>query len=395
MKKPLPKAKLGDVVHDLTVSRTFSVKSDDIIVDPTIQSATHKISAAATSRGFEVRVHKRILIKTGDLVFSRLHTQNGAFAFSEDIFQATGTFVPLEIRTDRADHRFLFWALHKFVPSLSASDTVGRETYKTEDILALEIPLPPLAEQRRIVARIEELAAQIQEARTLRQQAAEETGALPLAELSTYFRKQENSLGSEQIEELLLDACYGTSEKCVSERMDGGFPVLRIPNVALERITQADLKFARLGKRDSQRLILSEGDILVVRTNGSLNLVGRSAVVPALDEPFAFASYMIRLRFDRKRILPEYAQRMLQHLRVSGALVDFARTTAGQYNVSLGRLRSAKIPIPPLTEQRRIVAELDTLQTEVDRLKALQAETAAELDALLPSILDRAFKGEL
>jgi len=223
------------------------------------------------------------------------------------------------------------------------------------------------------VARIEELAAQIQEARTLRQQAAEETGALPLAELSTYFRKQENSLGSEQIEELLLDACYGTSEKCVSERMDGGFPVLRIPNVALERITQADLKFARLGKRDSQRLILSEGDILVVRTNGSLNLVGRSAVVPALDEPFAFASYIIRLRFDRKRILPEYAQRMLQHLRVSGALVDFARTTAGQYNVSLGRLRSAKIPIPPLTEQRRIVAELDTLQTEVDRLKALQA----------------------
>ena len=47
------------------------------------------------------------------------------------------------------------------------------------------------------------------------------------------------------------------------------------------------------------------------------------------------------------------------------------------------------------SEQRRIVAELDALQAEVDVLKRLQAETAAELDALLPAILDRAFKGEL
>jgi type I restriction enzyme S subunit len=104
---------------------------------------------------------------------------------------------------------------------------------------------------------------------------------------------------------------------------------------------------------------------------------------------------MIRLRFDRKRIAPDYAQRMMQYLRVAGVLVDFARTTAGQYNVSLGRLRAAEIPVPPLTEQRRIVAELDALQAEVDALKRLQAETAAELDALLPSILNRAFKGKL
>jgi type I restriction enzyme S subunit len=61
----------------------------------------------------------------------------------------------------------------------------------------------------------------------------------------------------------------------------------------------------------------------------------------------------------------------------------------------LGRLRAAEIPVPPLTEQRRIVAELDALQAEVDALKRLQAETAAELDALLPSILNRAFKGKL
>ena len=50
---------------------------------------------------------------------------------------------------------------------------------------------------------------------------------------------------------------------------------------------------------------------------------------------------------------------------------------------------------PNLDIPRRIVAELDALQAEVDALKRLQAETATELDALLPAILDRAFKGEL
>jgi type I restriction enzyme S subunit len=57
--------------------------------------------------------------------------------------------------------------------------------------------------------------------------------------------------------------------------------------------------------------------------------------------------------------------------------------------------QSFVVPIPPLPEQRRIVAELDALQMQVDALKRLQVATAAELDALLPAVLDRAFKGEL
>jgi type I restriction enzyme S subunit len=261
----------------------------------------------------------------------------------------------------------------------------------------VELPelLTPLAEQRRVVSRIEELAAQIQEARTLRRQAAEEAEALLLSKLGAVFSREVEQRGTTRLEGLLVDAGYGSSEKCNAERVEEATPVLRIPNVASERINLTDMKYARLNKRDSEKLLLSEGDVLVVRTNGSLELVGRSAVVPKLEEPFAFASYMIRLRFDRKRIAPDYAQRMMQYLRVAGVLVDFARTTAGQYNVSLGRLRAAEIPVPPLTEQRRIVAELDALQAEVDALKRLQAGTAVELDALLPAILDRAFKGEL
>ena len=67
----------------------------------------------------------------------------------------------------------------------------------------------------------------------------------------------------------------------------------------------------------------------------------------------------------------------------------------GQANVNATKLKALPIALPPLTEQRRIVAELDALQAEVDALKCLQSETAAELDAFLPAVLDRAFKYEL
>jgi type I restriction enzyme S subunit len=53
------------------------------------------------------------------------------------------------------------------------------------------------------------------------------------------------------------------------------------------------------------------------------------------------------------------------------------------------------VPIPPVPEQRRIVAYLDRLQKQTNTLKDLQAETAAELEALMPSVLDKAFRGEL
>jgi type I restriction enzyme S subunit len=59
------------------------------------------------------------------------------------------------------------------------------------------------------------------------------------------------------------------------------------------------------------------------------------------------------------------------------------------------KLLNTRVPVPPLSEQRRIVAYLDGLQSQMEALDRLQTETTAELDALLPSILDRAFNGEL
>ena len=398
--KPWPTVRLGEVLTHYTEYieapepreyRKLSVKlyGKGVVLD-------------APADGASLKMQRHQLANAGQVILSEIWGKKGAIGFVPPEGEGalcTSHFFLFDVREEKMDRRWLqaIFNANYLQGQLDAEakGTTGYAAVRPKILLACQVPLPPLAEQRRVVARIEKLAAQIHEARTLRHQAAEEAEALPLSELSAVFLGEAERRGTTRLDQLLVAAGYGSSDKCETERAEGTTPVLRIPNVASERINLSGLKYARLVGRDCQRLLLSKGDVLVVRTNGSLELVGRSAVVPKLNEPFAFASYMIRLRFNHTLIAPDYAQRMLQHLRVAGVLVDFARTTAGQYNVSLGRLRAAEIPVPPLPDQRRIVAELDALQAEVDALKRLQDETATQMDALLPAILDCAFKGQL
>jgi type I restriction enzyme, S subunit len=94
----------------------------------------------------------------------------------------------------------------------------------------------------------------------------------------------------------------------------------------------------------------------------------------------------------------ELSSQFLVHFLLSSSAQDVihrGKVETARPNISLGGLRELKIPAPPVLEQRRIVAELDAVQAQLDALKNLQSETAVELNALLPSIFDKAFKGEL
>ena len=383
---------LGRVVRDLTAERITEVAPNDEVVDPTIESRTHKIKVASIQKGGSVRITKRVRILSGDLVFSRLHTQNGAFAFADRSFLSTTTFLPLAIDETQIEKGYLFWALHMCVPTLSTSDTVGRETYKTEDILSLEIPSPPLDEQRRVVARIEQLAAKVEEVRGLRRGAAEDAEKLVASEISSLFSKGErNRWVSGKLGDYVVDAAYGTSEKTNDD--NSGTPVLRMGNIQNGRLDLRDLKYLHLSERERATLLLAEGDILVNRTN-SAELVGKCAVFDA-NEEHSFASYLIRLRLDRRRAEPRLVAAFINSPSGRAYMFSERKQMTGQANVNATKLKALPICLPPLPEQRRIVAYLDGLQAKVDALKRLQAETAAELDALLPSILDRAFRGEL
>jgi type I restriction enzyme S subunit len=112
-------------------------------------------------------------------------------------------------------------------------------------------------------------------------------------------------------------------------------------------------------------------------------------------DPCVHQNHVIRIRPDRSRIAPEYLNAYLNSPVEQDEVQARSRTTSGLRSLSVGRIKQIEVPVPGLAGQRRIVEYLDGLQAKVDRLKKLQAQTAAELDGLLPSILDKAFKGEL
>lgn len=352
------------------------------------------------ARGAEIKTKKQQVCRMGEFLVAEIDAKAGGFGIvPSDLDGAivSSHYFLFEVDESKLNRRFLDFYIRTrgFRDQVTAQGSTNYAAVRPNEVLGYRIPLPPLEEQHRIVARIEELTAKIEEARGLRREVVAEADHLTRRQLARIFNRLAGDYRQTDFNELVDDAGYGTSVRCDYERGQNAIPVLRIPNVASERMHFGDLKYGTIPESERVRTIVSSGDILIVRTNGSAELVGRCAVVPQTSEPTAFASYLIRLRPNKEIADSDYMQWALRHLRLDGQLFDLARTTAGQYNVSLGRLYAARIPLPPLREQHRIVAYLDGLQAKVDALKRLQAETAAELDALLPSVLDRTFRGEL
>jgi len=347
--------------------------------------------------GSDLRTKKQQVAKAGDLLVAEIDAKVGGFGI-----------VPREL--DGAivsSHYFLYeideakclrgW-LDAFIRSGGMEEQVkarGSTNYaaiRPERVLEFEMPLPSLPEQRRIVARIEELAAKIEKARGLRQQAAIEAEELVSTAISTFFSKgMEKGWLVGQLGDYLIDDCYGTSEKMNDD--ESGTPILRMGNIQNGRLDLSDLKYLHLSEKDRAKLLLVPGDILVNRTN-SAELVGKCAVF-YLDGEYAFASYLIRLRADTTRAEPRLVASYINSPRGRAYMFSEPKQMTGQANVNATKLKALPIALPPLAEQRNMVAYLDDLEAKVDAVKRLQAETAAELAAMLPSILDKAFKGEL
>jgi type I restriction enzyme S subunit len=291
------------------------------------------------------------------------------------------------------DSRFLLYYLRSIehrIELLGQGSTF--EAITKEDLAGLEVPVPPLEEQRHIVGRIEGLARRIEEAKGLRRAARQEAEALlPAAADEIFGSAQAQAWPVQSLGDALQDIRYGTSTKASTSGV--GVPVIRMGNIQDGGLVLDDLKYLELPAGEVERLLLERGDILVNRTN-SPELVGKSAV---FEEPgqYVFASYLIRMRLHLQKAEPRLVCAYINSRRGRDYVASRRKQVTGQANINSGTLRSMPIPLPPIDEQRRIVAYLDAVQAKADALRWLQDETRRELDALLPSVLDRAFRGEL
>lgn len=187
-------------------------------------------------------------------------------------------------------------------------------------------------------------------------------------------------------------ACdYGMSNKCGYE--GEGPPVLRIPNIQSGQIDFCDLKRAMRPMAVTEGDDLKPGDLLIIRTNGSKNLIGRCALIErSFERVTLHASYLIRFR---TLTVGHWLRDIWDSSFNRSSIEALAATSAGQYNVSMTVLEKLAFPIPPLAEIERLRFKLTDGNLALRRAEAATDENLLRARSLRSGILSSAFAGQL
>ena len=289
---------------------------------------------------------------------------------------------------ERVEPRFLFYYLRSQHDELNAKG-IG-STFKQiskSTLQELFIPLPPLPEQRRIVARIEELTERIDAARRLRAEAVEEAAAiLPTALAEVFGEAAEKEWEFKIIKEVSKRVINGsTPSRKVADYYGGD----------IAWVSPADLsgqKYVSSSKETLTRKGLQEGGARLVPKDAVLVSCTASLGKAAIAECDLTTNQQINSVVLKEFVLPEFFYYLALTLE---PVLRRLSTKATVAYVSKTKFETIEVPIAPLSEQRRIIEYLDGVQVKVEAIRRCQAETQQEIEAMTGAVLERAFRGEL
>ncbi len=347
-------------------------------------------------KGSEISAKKMLVVRPQQFIISRIdarHGASGVISSDCDGSIVTNEFPVFNTNPAKLLPQYLGWLSKTpdFIDlcKVASEGTTNRVRLKEDKFLNLEIPLPSIEEQRRIVARIEKLATSIAEARGLRKQSLDEISYLRQNYSQTIFKQYPKSplnTLSQRITKGESPSWQGFSYQ------ESGVLFIRSENVLWGKLDLSSKTYIPLDFHQKlSRSQLTNGDVLINLVGAS---IGRACVVVEEFEDANINQAVAVISPDYSKINSHYLMYFLLS-RNAQNIIHEGKVETARPNISLNDLRKLPIPVPSVEEQHHIVVYLDDLQDKIDALKHLQTETAAELDALLPSILDKAFKGEL
>lgn len=172
---------------------------------------------------------------------------------------------------------------------------------------------------------------------------------------------------------------------------ENAFPYLGVGNVYRNRIDLTNLKQFELQDGELGKFALKPFDIMVVEGNGSASEIGRCAMWEGQVEDCVHQNHLIRCRPIEPDV-SRYAMLYLNSPLGMDEMTELAITSAGLYNLSVGKISKIAIPLPPLAEQHRIVARVDELMALCDRLEAALTTADTTRARLLHALLHAALE---
>ena len=389
-------ARLSDVVAHrkqfITIDDTVSYKR------PRVQLHAQGVVLRDELPGALIKTKTQQVCRSGELLVAEIDAKVGGFGIvpeSLDGSIVSSHYFLFAIDDSKLDRRFLdyFVRTPTFRDQVEAQGSTNYAAIRPAHVLGYDIPLPPLPEQQRIVARIEQLAVNIDEARTLRRQSAAEAGALAASHAHRVFAGERGSAWSQRP---LGDIAEIRSGVTLGRQLTGAtvtLPYLRVANVQDGYLDLAEIKRVEVLESETDKWTLASGDLLLTE-GGDWDKLGRTAIWRDNIPHCIHQNHIFRVRL-RDGLVPEFVAALIGSPVGKVYFQAASKQTTNLASINQRQLKAFPVPLAPVSQQHRIVEEINALKKEGKRLSDHQMQSAAELDALMPAILDRAFKGLL
>lgn len=314
-----------------------------------------------------------------------------------------GTTELIILRNASINQKYTFWLVsdERFIRGgvQTYSGTVGQQRINMDYVRSYPVPLPPLSEQQRIVERIEELFAKLDEAKERLQEVADSFAVRKAAILHKAFTgeltkqwRRENGVSDESWEESNFGkftvSQYGYTEKAHWEKIGPKF--LRITDIQDNKVDWDEVPWCPIDEDGMKQYAVEIGDIMIARTGAT---TGKSYLI-CDDVEAVFASFLIRLKVVNKNLDYNYLYGYMQSEDYWRQITDFSSGIA-QPGVNASKLKQIKFKCPTLPEQHEIVRLIDDLLARERKAQQATEQALASIDLMKKSILARAFRGEL
>lgn len=317
--------------------------------------------------------------------------QEGLFSFSN--FTSAMRVKDPQILNFRFLHKFLYWTYLSGVTEGMQSHSTGIRNLDGNAYKSIEIAFPSLHEQQRIVTILDEAFEAIAAARANAEQNRQNARALFESYLQSVFSQRGDGWTEKPLGEM---ATFRNGVNFTKSSQGEPIKILGVKDFQ-------DYYWAPLNSLDSiipdgtlpDTDTLQQNDIVFVRSNGNPELIGRCLLIGEVQERTTFSGFTIRARRFTEEVLPQYLCHFLKSSHIRRELVD-GGNGANIRSLNQGALSKLCINFPvALSEQERIVEQLETMQSETQHLESLYQRKIAALDELKQSLLQQAFSGQL
>ena len=269
----------------------------------------------------------------------------------------------------------------------------GRPSLARKDLLEIQIPIPPLSEQKRIVKFLDEEFSKIETLKTNTETNLKNAKALYQKSLDKIIEDECRRYTLTSLKEITTKIGSGATPKGGKKSYQTeGISLIRSMNVLYGSFSYDNL--AHINEKQAKALdgvAIQCADVLFNITGAS---IARCCVVPDDVIPARVNQHVSILRPIQKVLNSDYLSVVLLASQNQKKLLDIGEAGATRQALTKGDLEVFQIPLPPLSVQKEIVARLDKLSENVKRLEANYKQIIANCDELKKSILKKTFEGE-